>query len=436
MKRTFYLSFIATLLFIVGCLKKQEISITTSKNLEKESVLKFLEKNLSAAEFSELNVNSFQLLFRNEKEIGYKFISKRIGFDGDYNVIVKKMQNGDFEAYIQMVNVTKNNSGELNGYNKIIKLPKREEKLFKVINNFIQIDEPYIIKTEIDLQWPPNSVFIEGRFYTIVPGGVLGYAGANGSSSPSYSGPSEAQIRECEYLAGAGESGGGGMGGGTEQQDILVVEFENFTDAPGEDITKIFNCFDEVSDYGASYSIKLCSDVPINRFPTAASNLSLSVGHTFLVVTKSNGNQSVTKAFGFYPKSSLPIGDVPSKIQNDGNGVREINASIEMPNITQQQFDIIKNKAINLASLDYAINTNNCSNYAIDVFNSIRPSNSIQVAPLPVNIGNTNFFVNKSPQMLYSTLNQMKATNHPEANNIKIDLSGQTKSPLTTGGCN
>ena len=140
-----------------------------------------------------------------------------------------------------------------------------------------------------------------------------------------------------------------------------------------------------------------------------------------------------------------PFGSIASTLKD--NGVQEINASIEM-NIDENQFNKVKQNAIAFSSRKYELADYNCTDYALDIFNSVR-TNPIKVPPykviLPGSTGAMTFnpaadplavFIEKSPQMLFSTLRQMKNSYHAEATRILIDQSHNYRSPVSKGECN
>lgn len=102
----------------------------------------------------------------------------------------------------------------------------------------------------------------------------------------------------------------------------MQVEFDKGEDPPVQ-LQKLLDCFSTILSSGAKYSIKLCADVPSNTFPMAAINSTLSPGHTFLILTKSNGGQSVTQVFGYYPGGSS------TKTSIHDNSYREIMSALK-----------------------------------------------------------------------------------------------------------
>jgi hypothetical protein len=267
------------------------------------------------------------------------------------------------------------------------------------------------------------------------------------------------------YSSLDGTSGGGGGGGGytggydgsgdgsldygltVTVDDMVEIEAEYIYNLTGVDLSKMFKCFDNVPSIGATYSIRLCSDIPSNSNPNASANFSAaSGGHTFLTISKTNGSTSVTQSFGFYPSSQPswidPFSPVTSTLKD--NGAQEINASLEM-NLTETQFNTVKQNAISWSTRNYELTDYNCSNYAVDIFNSVRTTPIIIPGYQIVLPGNTNPWapnnpvtvtINKSPQMLFSKLQEMKNNNDPESSKIVIDQSHNYMAPISKGECN
>ncbi len=74
---------------------------------------------------------------------------------------------------------------------------------------------------------------------------------------------------DAETYDTGGGGGGGGTGGpsgdGTSQDPPVLIDFENQADYPEIDIEKYLKCFDQVSDNGASSSITLYTDIPVDN---------------------------------------------------------------------------------------------------------------------------------------------------------------------------
>jgi len=227
----------------------------------------------------------------------------------------------------------------------------------------------------------------------------------------------------------------------------IELEGEYIYSIPTVDVRKLFNCFDMVPDEGASFTVQLCVDVPINGNPAASSDLlGVNAGHSFLVVTKSGSGVSVTQAFGFYPATTLsmwdPFSPVVSVIRN--NERQEINGMISM-SISLGQFNNLRATAITLSGKPYILDASNCTDYALGVFNSARSSPIVlqpyiiqypgtTVSGGPISTG-FSVKISNSPQRLYEELSQMRAAGGTEAANIQLDLTHNLIAPRSHGEC-
>lgn len=458
MKRLLY-----ALLFIgvaVSC--KKELQTHYSDGIYFENVKAGLKDSLSITEFSRLNFKN-AILSKSEQDQLY-FL--RIPFLGEeiskIFLIVKTDGLGHVEKGRIVQLQREKDTGitaqlMFNGFISISTLSNNVLIQSKVENGFIaafhqQLSAREMLKGEDVL---PEVVvvayvhydsgidystwlWLSSLFYNTDSG-----TGGTGSSGSGYYG-------SIDGGGGGGSYGSGGYSSGNGdpyQESLLEYEGEYIYSLPEIDVWKFFNCFNTVPSVGAIYIIKLCVDVPSNNNPGASSTSSgSSAGHTFLTVTKSNGDSKITQSFGFYPKSEPsffdPFASVGSAMKD--NGGNEYNAAIEM-NISEDQFEKIKNNAIVWAVNPYTLSDYNCTNYALDVFNSVR-SVPIAIAPYKVVLpGAPNPWgesepitinIEKSPQMLFFKLQAMKNNNEPEAGKIQIDQTHNSVSPVSHGECN
>lgn len=261
---------------------------------------------------------------------------------------------------------------------------------------------------------------------------VLLLAQLLGIGQPDWNSSLLVDENQFEYLEPDPQGGSGGS-----YEIYLDILFDYSNSGPAIDLQKYFNCFDIIPDNGATYSIKLCADLPDNSNPDIVV-VGVTPGHAFLTITKTNGSQSVTQSFGFYPQSGplsvFGVG-VNSKIVDDGKAgfEHEVNASISMDNISQLGFNAVKNLALGYVnSLQYDLDVFNCADYALDCFNFIR-SSQIIVPDSQYPIGFPIINYGTTPNGIYKNLKEMKDTNHPEAANIQIGVNNSTTSH---GPCN
>lgn len=171
------------------------------------------------------------------------------------------------------------------------------------------------------------------------------------------------------YGAGGGGSGGGGSGGDPNDAFDENTIFE-ISSGPAIDLEKQFNCFGQVPDADATYSAGISAEIPVKSDPNRVFELPTNVGHTFITLTKSNGNQTITKSFGFYstnPLIALSWGYVNSKIVDDGGHAYD--ASYTINNLSALDFNAMINSSIGLSQFGYSLNNNNCTDFAIQIIN-------------------------------------------------------------------
>jgi hypothetical protein len=225
--------------------------------------------------------------------------------------------------------------------------------------------------------------------------------------------------------------------------EIIEEEYVDGDSKPAVDIVKLFKCFDDLPDLpGTTYELTLNTDVPFNSYPGLAHDFVGSPGHTYITIKKTNGTQSVTQNFGFYPVSGFAsafLGNVSSKIVNDQ--YHEANAQLKKQ-INQNEFTSIRSNAIVWAGLQYNLENNNCTDFALKLFNLTRPNNPIILTPfhvvtfIPSTFIPLIFDMNNAPQTLFAVLKDRKTTNSPDAPNISIDQTHNTEAPSSKGECN
>lgn len=94
-----------------------------------------------------------------------------------------------------------------------------------------------------------------------------------------------------------------------------------------------------------------------------------------------------------------------------------------MDDLNASQFDSLIKTAKDLSELQYSLTKNNCVDFSLNVFNSIRPSNN------QIEIPNSNysiFNIGKTPAAIYRKLNSMSSDN-------KVNKTLQK--PVSSEGC-
>lgn len=226
---------------------------------------------------------------------------------------------------------------------------------------------------------------------------------------------------------GGGYSGGSGSGSdGTDDAGYLsdspiLIDYETDVYKSAIELEQYLKCFDQIPDAGATCSIEIFADIPVDSDPYKLFDIAnQSPGHTFIQIKKSNGSQSVLQNVGFYPqsdwKSILTTAPISGKFVD--NGGHEFNASLKM-SVSPEHFRSILTEIRYLAGfIQYDIDEYNCTDFALDVFNKIR-TNKLEIPmydiPSGITAGGT-----RTPQGLYQKLKQMKEGGGPEASNISL----------------
>lgn len=185
-----------------------------------------------------------------------------------------------------------------------------------------------------------------------------------------------------------------------------TISVETSYTKPGINLMAYLKCFSNIPDGGASYSVALLVDLPVNDDPTQVFNpLTGAVGHCFLGLTKSGSGQTVTQYFGFTSTRALAaiVGTVtPGKVVD--NGGHKYNGLLTIP-VTAGQFGIAMNEIASLSSASYDLNKFNCVDFSLSVVNSFRPTTPI--IPLPAQMPGGGLSIN-TPQGLYQTLQHIQ----------------------------
>ncbi|MEP7145194.1 MAG: hypothetical protein ABI707_20075 [Ferruginibacter sp.] len=215
--------------------------------------------------------------------------------------------------------------------------------------------------------------------------------------------------------------GSGGNGGSPTIQNPVHIDFEP-EDLPAIDVSKYLKCFGNIADAGATCTIKILTDIPVDTDPTIFfSTDNGSPGHTFLQITKTNGNQSVQQNIGFYPAEGWKVlTTLPSDGKFVDNASHEYNGSLSM-NLTPDKFQKTLDHIQVLANvIKYDIANSNCTDFALDVFNYQRGANQLNIPKYSIP-GDSVPDGSNTPQGLYIKLKALKeeATN-PESQNVTI----------------
>jgi hypothetical protein len=191
------------------------------------------------------------------------------------------------------------------------------------------------------------------------------------------------------------------------------------------DIRERFIVFSPLSDHQV-YRITIAADVPDDKRPEKVF-VKKEPGHVFIILEQLDtiSGMSRSQVWGFYPirpVSSLFFRTVQCELHD--NGGRRYDASITKQ-LTEREFEAVKNKAIELSKKKYNLNKYNCYDYAVEVFNSIP-----EIEKLPLKHIKFPFVFGRggSPCGLYRDLQQLKINSAAWGSSIKV---GSFKAPAS-----
>ncbi len=216
------------------------------------------------------------------------------------------------------------------------------------------------------------------------------------------------------------DSGGGAAD--VKPDNTIVVDFE----PPAEnlesiDILKYLKCFESIPDDGATCSIEILTDIPVDDNPNKLFSWENgSPGHAFLQIKKTNGNKTIQQNIGFYPVSGWKtlLTSAPVKGKFVDNGSHEFNAGF-IENISPKELSSALSHINYLAKfIRYDIDEFNCTDFALEVFNHVRISNPLEIPKYDLP-GGTAPLGSSTPQGVYNKLKSMKQSG-VEGGNINI----------------
>lgn len=219
---------------------------------------------------------------------------------------------------------------------------------------------------------------------------------------------------------GAPEYGGGDHGGG--EPAVLVMVIGPVTSI---DLESRLACFNQVpSNSSTVYKMTISSELASKNVPTAVIGPKNSVGHAFLTLEKTNGTNVQRLSFGFYPEADFLLTKQPvdNSIGEESSNIDRRSDISYSVTLNEASFLDVAEQAITSSENKYDLNDYNCTDYAIEVFNSGRPSNEQLVVPNSANP----YAPYTTPSGLYLKLNSMKAAGTTGISNISVPPPAST----------
>ncbi|MBS1915560.1 MAG: hypothetical protein JST87_04735 [Bacteroidetes bacterium] len=438
--------------FFFACKKqtsKEEAPPPWKNDMIVANVKAYLKTNLSAADYALTDTSAFYISDES-KYLLFRIAIRNKSIEQDF-VLVQTDSSGKCLAG-KFVHIRRDSSDmqSFNGRILTESLQHTEAVFKKITENAVQelscADEG------------PAEESLEGDGCDIVPSDdctgclplvvVVGYAG--GGASASSAGISYSDYLDLEALAGATSAPAPSAGvyspvstkspvasartagAITTGLPNLNINFESSYSHPGIDVNAFMKCFASIPDAGATCSIAVYTDLPVNDNPQYIFNiLTGATGHAFLSMTKTNGTQSATQYIGKTTSKAIAVLGFPVAGKIVDNAQHKYNASLTM-NITPEQLLAAINKVVSIGSTpSYDMWEDNCVDYALSILNTVRPSDPLYVG---MSIDPSTGDEYQTPQSLYIALQLLKNQNGADAPHITMDVVSYAAS--SHGACN
>lgn len=216
--------------------------------------------------------------------------------------------------------------------------------------------------------------------------------------------------------AGGGGYGGGSYyvssgGGGSSSSPAVHIDFDSPESKDAIDVKKYINCFGTIPDAGATFTITIATDIPVDGDPSQFFNWNEATpGHTYIELYKLNNTGLVSQNIGFYPNTPWKTatgGNIASKIADDAG--HEYNARYTI-SLSASQFQAALNAVQTYSARDYNIAGFNCTDFALAVFNAAGGNLNIPKYEIP---GFNTPGGSNTPQGVYNQLQSMEAAGTP-----------------------
>jgi hypothetical protein len=431
----------------------QKQNLRNPEKLSKESMKMHLSKSQAASILEDLDWSKYAIIRKNSRMLAAKIPFLKYAAN-EYNFVIVNIEAGKPTTYFQNEISYKLERGKrtmpesLRHYDFQTKVwkeydftGKKEKKngglrsvsRMSLVSPGGSLPMVTIVGTYSDGS-SAGTIFSGSTAYMMAS--VFGVSGVSGGDTDNGLDPTYQYLDYLDpmYTPDAGSSAG------LIQTEVIEWEMDESPSQEAVDINEYLRCFDNISDAGATYSIKVLVDIPVDANPNSLINVGatgLSVGHVFLSITKTNGSNSVSQTLGFYPASdykSLTLSPVSSKLADDGKSgaTHEFNASLSLDGWNTAEFKALLNQLRLNSTMKYEIDGFNCANFIGASLNAVKPNTLNSVATTGINPLNPSELISIpwSPNGVYKALVDQKASNpYLPINTGVIDKSGNSSGP-------
>ncbi len=198
------------------------------------------------------------------------------------------------------------------------------------------------------------------------------------------------------YIGYYSPSGGGGNGSAPTMQ----VDFEAPESKDAIDVAKYMKCFGATQEAGATYTVTIAVDIPVDNDPSKIFNWAdASPGHTFIELYKNSSAGLVQQVVGFYPNQpwkTVAGGNVNAKVADDAGHEYQAKFTIS---VSGAGFANALRAAQAYGNFDYNVATFNCADYALKVFTAAGGQLNVPQFPVPEYSDGSN-----TPQGVYDAI--------------------------------
>jgi hypothetical protein len=221
----------------------------------------------------------------------------------------------------------------------------------------------------------------------------------------------------------------GGGGGGASAGEAITIDREAPEAKPAINAKEYTDCFGSIPDAGATCTITIAADIPVDGHPETFFNWSdASPGHVYIELYKAGSNGGlISQNIGFYPNSSWKVvsgTNIASKLADDAG--HEYNARYTIT-VSASQFQAALTAVQTYSSYNYNVADFNCTDFALAVFNAAGPGLTIPRHQVP---GFSSAKGSNTPQGLYEKISGLS-----EAGNKNAQTGGKAYGGTSHGPC-
>jgi hypothetical protein len=442
MKRLLLITLFALILF--SCQKEIKNDSSDSGYLDKVELS--LKDSISATDYASLDFSKVAKTFIDSGNVTLLRIPfKQKSINSDFILLQTTVEGGIKKGRVIHINGAVSTGHQYNGSILITSLKGNTLIESGVTNGYVEAFLPADVSSRLLEPFPVQAyypwvslpeVIVVGSYSTGTISWSTLFSLMSFFNDPDTGGGAYGYYSWTDPFRSPGGGGGGNTiplppAGPVVIEDPVWIDFENQYDNPAIDLEKFMKCFSNIPDAGATGSIEIFTDIPVNGDPGQFFDWENgSPGHAFIQLRKSNGSQSVCQNIGFYPVTGWKnaMSPTPHDAKWVDNQQHEFNASYKI-SLNPSQIQAAVTKILNLShSARYDIDDYNCTDWALDIFNDVATIPQLLEIPR-YHIPGGQAPLSNTPQGLYVKLQEMKATGTPGVTVPVIGWVGHSDGP-------